>query len=125
VYPGVTIDEKELRLTPSVEFEMRTATIRSVSLAALDTLAAVLRERPRMRLEIAAHTDSQGDPASNLQLSGEQATAVARYLIERGVSATRLTARGYGDTRPIESNSTSRGRAINRRLELLRSDRAP
>lgn len=125
VYPYVTIDEKELRLTTAVEFEARTATIRSVSFPALDALVALLHERPRMRLEIAAHTDSQGDPASNLQLSDEQATAVMRYLIERGVSSTRLTARGYGDTRPIESNSTSRGRAINRRLELLRTDRAP
>lgn len=124
-YPGVTISERELRLTMPLEFEARTATIRSVSLAALDTLASVLQVRSHITLEIAAHSDSQGDPESNRQLTQEQANAVARYLAEHGVSASRLTARGYGDTRPIESNSTSRGRAINRRLELLRTDRAP
>jgi len=124
-YPGVTILEKELRLANAVEFEERTATIRSVSLPSLDALAAVLQERVHIALEIAAHTDSQGDPEGNMQLTQEQANAVARYLVERGVSAPRLTAKGYGDTRPIESNSTSRGRAINRRLELLRTDRAP
>jgi outer membrane protein OmpA-like peptidoglycan-associated protein len=124
-YPGITIFEKELRLTTPVEFEARTATIRSVSIAALDSLVSVLQERVHISLEIAVHTDSQGDPESNLQITQAQANAVASYLIEHGVSAPRLTARGYGDTRPIESNSTSRGRAINRRLELIRSDRAP
>jgi outer membrane protein OmpA-like peptidoglycan-associated protein len=108
-----------------LEFEARTATIRSVSLPSLDVLVLALQEHPRITLEIAAHTDSQGDPESNQRVSQDQANAVARYLIEHGVSAARLTARGYGDTRPIESNSTSRGRAINRRLELIRSDRAP
>jgi OOP family OmpA-OmpF porin len=124
-YPGVTISEKELRLATPLEFETRTATIRSVSFATLDALVLLLQERPRITLEIAAHTDSQGDPGANLQLTQEQANAVARYLAEHGINASRLTARGYGDTRPIESNSTSRGRAINRRLELLRTDRAP
>jgi OmpA-OmpF porin, OOP family len=124
-YPGVTIFEKELRLTMPIEFEARTATIRSVSFATLDSLVLVLQEHVHISLEIAAHMDSQGDPESNLQITQAQANAVATYLIEHGVSAPRLTARGYGDTRPIESNSTSRGRAINRRLELLRTDRAP
>lgn len=124
-YPGVTILEKELRLANPIEFEARTATIRSVSISALDALVSLLQERVNIELEIAAHTDSQGDPESNLRITQEQANAVMRYLVERGVSAPRLTARGYGDTRPIESNSTSRGRAINRRLELLRRDRAP
>lgn len=124
-YPGVTISEKELLLATPVEFEARTATIRSVSFTTLDALVLLLQERSHITLEIAAHTDSQGDPESNLQLTQEQANSVARYLIEHGINAPRLTARGYGDTRPIESNSTSRGRAINRRLELLRTDRAP
>ena len=108
-----------------VEFEGRTATIRSVSFASLDALIAVLQERVHVTIEIGVHTDSQGDPDSNLQITQAEANAVATYLIEHGVSAPRLTARGYGDTRPIESNSTSRGRAINRRLELIRTDRAP
>lgn len=124
-YPGVTILEKELRLANPIEFEERTATIRSVSIPALEALVSVLQERVNIELEIAAHSDSQGDPESNLQITQEQANAVMRYLVEHGISAPRLTARGYGDTRPIESNSTSRGRAINRRLELLRRDRAP
>src|SRR5262245_12325940 len=76
-YPGVTISERELRLTMPFEFEARTATIRSVSFAALDALVSVLQARPQITLEIAAHTDSQGDPESNTQLTQEQANAVA------------------------------------------------
>lgn len=124
-YPELIVEEKELRLIMPIEFEAGASTIRSVSLATLDAVARVLRERPRIAIEVAAHTDSQRDAAGNLRLSQDQADAVVRYLIERGVAAARLTARGYGDTRPIEPISTSRGRAINRRLELVRMDRAP
>jgi OmpA-OmpF porin, OOP family len=124
-YPDVTIVERELRLAVPIAFDGNSATIRSVSLRVLDTVAELLRDHPRMTLEIGAHTDSQGDDTDNLLLSQEQAERVRKYLIDHGVDSARLTARGYGETRPIESNSTSQGRAINRRIELVRTDRAP
>lgn len=124
-YPGVTISDKELRLAVSIVFSVDSANLRSSTFSALDSVALLLKDHPRMTLEIAAHTDSRGDEARNLTLSQQQAESVRKYLIERGVEATRLTARGYGETRPIESNSTSRGRAINRRIEFTRTDRAP
>jgi OmpA-OmpF porin, OOP family len=124
-YPGVVVTEKELRLTTPLVFERGTATIRSVSFPVLDSVARVLVDRPQLQVEIAGHTDSQGDDAKNLERSLEQAEGVKRALVERGVESSRLTARGYGETRPIESNSTSQGRAINRRIELIRTDRLP
>jgi OOP family OmpA-OmpF porin len=117
------INEKELRLTSPIAFERGTATIRSVSFATLNTVAQVLNDRMQMQLEIGGHTDSQADDERNMRISQEQADSVKRYLTERGVDPSRLTARGYGETRPIESNSTSQGRAINRRIELVRTDR--
>jgi OOP family OmpA-OmpF porin len=123
-YAGLVVTEKELRLTTPIAFERGTATIRSVSFPVLDVIAHALADRPQIKLEIGGHTDSQGDDEHNLELSLEQAEAVKRRLVERGVDAARLTARGYGETRPIESNSTSQGRAINRRIELVRTDRA-
>ena len=122
-YPGITVTERELRLASGIQFEANTATIRSVSLGLLDTVAEVLRDQPRMTIEIGAHTDSQGADADNLLHSQERAESVRKYLVGRGVDPSRLTARGYGETRPIESNSTSQGRAINRRIELVRTDR--
>jgi OOP family OmpA-OmpF porin len=112
-------------LSAPIVFAGNSATIRSVSFAVLDTVAQLLRDQPRMTLEIGGHTDSQGDDAENLLLSQEQAVSVRDYLVDHGVDQARLTARGYGETRPIESNSTSQGRAINRRIELVRTDRAP
>jgi outer membrane protein OmpA-like peptidoglycan-associated protein len=123
-YPNVTLTERELRLAVPITFEGDSATIRSVSFPTLDTVAELLRDQPRMTLEIGAHTNSQGDDAENQLLSQSQADSVRKYLVEHGVDSARLTSRGYGETRPIESNSTSQGRAINRRIELVRTDRA-
>jgi OOP family OmpA-OmpF porin len=125
-YPDVTIGERELRLAVSIVFTGDSANLRGpASFTVLDTVARILKDHPRMTLEIAAHTNSRGDEARNYALSQQQAESVRKYLVEHGVEATRLTARGYGETRPIESNSTSRGRAINRRIEFTRTDRAP
>ena len=124
-YAGVSVTARELRLRSPVSFASDSASLRAASYASLDMVAQVLTDNPRMTLEIAAHTDSRGDDARNLELSQQQAESVRKYLIARGVEPTRLTARGYGETRPIEANSTSRGRAINRRIELLRTDVTP
>ena len=123
-YKNVTLTERELRLAEAITFEGNSATIRSVAYPMLDAIVELLRDQPRITLEIGAHTSSQGDDAENLALSQSQAESVRNYLVEHGVEASRLTARGYGETRPIESNSTSQGRAINRRIELVRTDRA-
>lgn len=123
-YPGFEVTDRVVRLSEPILFEGNTATIRSVSFPLLDTLVQALREHGRMTLEIQGHTDSPGDDAANMALSQARAEAVLAHLVSRGVDGSRLTARGYGETRPIESNRTSQGRAINRRIELIRTDGA-
>ena len=123
-YKGVEVTPKALRITEPVVFDGDTATMRSVSFPLLDTVVEVLKEHPEIRLEIQGHMDSSGDDQHSMKLSQSRAEAVLRYLVDHGIDSARLTAHGYGETRPIESNRTSQGREINRRVEFVRTDSA-
>jgi outer membrane protein OmpA-like peptidoglycan-associated protein len=84
----------------------------------LDSIAQVLVDAPTMRLRIEGHTDSEGGERTNLALSQDRALAVRTYLVGQGIEPTRLEADGFGETRPIDTNRTSRGRSKNRRVEF-------
>ena len=102
-----------------VKFRYDSADLTDESRAILDRVAATLRKQTaHTQLEIAGHTDSQGDPAYNLRLSQQRAETVMKYLISRGVDARQLKARGYGGVQPIADNSTWAGLVSNRRVEL-------
>lgn len=102
-----------------VEFETGASDLTDLSRYQLDDLAGILRKYPEMRVEIAGHTDNQGEPESNQTLSESRAQAVQAYLVEKGIAADRLVTRGYGQTRPKASNDTEDGRAQNRRIEFV------
>jgi OmpA-OmpF porin, OOP family len=103
-----------------VNFHEARAVLLPESRAVLDGVAQSLVANPQVRVEVAGHADSRSPAEYNLWLSQARAEAVRAYLIERGVAADRLVARGYGITRPIATNSTAAGRARNRRVELIR-----
>lgn len=84
----------------------------------LDHLVELMAKYPTMRVELAGHTDNVGDADSNLALSNSRAAKVLEYLTSKGVSAGRLSAKGYGQDQPLEGNDTPEGRQINRRTEL-------
>ena len=86
----------------------------------LDDIATALKNYPDWGLRIVGHTDATGEPAANEALSVERANAIQAALVERGVAADRLRAAGLGERQPIASNQTPEGRAINRRVELVR-----
>lgn len=102
----------------NIFFETAKATLLETSLAELDRLAEALNRHPLLRLEVGGHTDAVGSDADNQLLSERRAKAVYDYLILRGVSADRLTYRGYGESRPVADNDTPEGRAQNRRTTL-------
>ena len=124
-YDGVEVTIRGLKLSRAIDFEGRSGRIRSTSKPLLDTIAKALRDHPVLVMEVGAHTASRGDDQKNMSLSQNRANVVRKALISRGIAASRLTARGYGETRPIESNRTSQGRALNRRIEFLRLDSVP
>ena len=75
---------------------------------------------PSLKLEIQGHTDNAGAKDANLKLSKERADAVKASLVKGGITATRLTTAGLGDTQPVGDNKTDDGRASNRRVVLVR-----
>jgi outer membrane protein OmpA-like peptidoglycan-associated protein len=81
--------------------------------------AAFLRENPRLRVAIHGHTDTEGDPQSNLRLSNDRAKAVYDFLVSTGINAARLSYKGFGQTKPVAGNETTEGRALNRRTEFV------
>jgi outer membrane protein OmpA-like peptidoglycan-associated protein len=83
-------------------------------------MVKLLQDSPELVVEIQGHTDNTGDPAADQVLSEQRATAVKSALTAEGIAANRLTAKGYGLTKPIADNSTPEGRAKNRRVELVK-----
>ncbi|WP_343716536.1 OmpA family protein [Inquilinus sp.] len=103
----------------TILFDTGKAVISKDSAGLLDNLVVVAQRCPEARIEISGHTDASGDAAANLDLSKRRAEAVADYLQTAGIAGNRLTAEGYGSTRPVASNETEEGRAQNRRIDFL------
>jgi OOP family OmpA-OmpF porin len=101
-----------------INFKTGSAEILPGSFAILDRALKVLQDFPDVNLEISGHTDSKGKAAYNLTLSQHRADSVKLYFVSRGIASTRLLSIGYGKDRPIADNSTSSGRATNRRTEF-------
>jgi outer membrane protein OmpA-like peptidoglycan-associated protein len=103
-----------------IHFDTGKATIQPDSENALGEIAKLLQQDPELRLRVEGHTDSQGNAAANQTLSERRAQAVVAWLAAHEVSASRLLAKGLGQTKPIADNSTEDGRAKNRRVELVK-----
>jgi OmpA-OmpF porin, OOP family len=101
-----------------VTFESGSARLQSGSYVELDSIAKVLQANRSLRVEIGGHTDDAGTPADNQRLSTLRAEAVRNYLVAKGVPFQQMVARGYGSTVPRTPDTTPRGRAANRRVEI-------
>lgn len=99
-------------------FETGKSTLLPESFPIIDELVSYLNRKDDEKIELGGHTDNVGSAASNLKLSQERANAVMAYLVSKGIDPSRLTAKGYGMTKPIASNKTAEGRAQNRRTEV-------
>lgn len=106
--------------THAILFDVNKADIKPESTAFVKQLAEWLKANPTIKLEIDGHTDSDGGAAANKLLSQKRADAVKQLLVSFGISESRLTTKGYGDTKPIKPNTTSEGKAENRRVEFIK-----
>lgn len=113
-------DDDELRVTVRNEvlFDFDSSGLRSSSRDSLQEMAEVFNRYPNTRIRVEGHTDSTGSAAYNKRLSERRAYSVESYLQRLGVRGSRIDSIGYGESQPRATNSTSRGRQLNRRVEI-------
>jgi OmpA-OmpF porin, OOP family len=121
---GFKVDEncriiEQSVIVRAVDFEFNSSQLTAPAQQTLDEVAAALVSQPELHVEVQGYTDSTGAAAYNLHLSQRRAEAVKSYLVSKGVSASALTAEGYGKSNPIASNDTTEGRALNRRVAFV------
>ena len=102
----------------NVFFETGKSILRAESNNALNDLVEIMKLKSGLTIEISGHTDNVGNPETNLKLSLDRANSVKNYLVQHGVTSSRVATKGYGDTQPAASNDTDEGRQKNRRTEV-------
>ncbi|PKP03617.1 MAG: hypothetical protein CVU11_07680 [Bacteroidetes bacterium HGW-Bacteroidetes-6] len=112
------IDKDAIVVLKNIFFDTDKFDLKPESFVELEKLIQMLQKNSKMKIEIRGHTDNTGGKEHNQQLSENRAKSVYNYLIGKGISASRLTYKGFGDTLPIETNDTPEGRASNRRTEF-------
>jgi len=110
---------QKLQVGEKIQFRPGRAGIRKGSFAVLDGVAHRLKASPAVHIEIQGHTDSNGSTAANRRLSLQRANAVRTYLVGKGIASGRLTAVGFGDSRPLTGNDSEEKRAVNRRVDFV------
>ncbi|AEA43673.1 OmpA family protein [Fluviicola taffensis] len=125
--PGEYFEEAELVIEydpgsvfsfTNLQFETGKSDLKPISYGALNNLVEIMKRKKEIKIQIDGHTDSDGDNQANQQLSQKRAESVRNYLISKGIDATRVKAKGNGESKPIADNNTAQGKAQNRRTEI-------
>jgi len=120
----VEVTCKEVKIKQQIHFEYNKATIRSESYPVLDAVVEVLKLNPKIKIEVQGHTDNRGSKWYNKNLSDKRANSVKMYLVSHGIEPSRLSSHGYGLERPIVPNDSDHNRALNRRVQFVRTEGA-
>lgn len=118
IYKKVTTDGKIIM--HGILFDIDKATLKPESMGSINQIYSLLKKDPSLKFEIDGHTDNTGEAVHNLALSQQRADAVKAQLVSMGIDASRLATKGFGDTKPISDNSSSEGKANNRRVEFVK-----
>ena len=104
----------------TVRFKMGSTELLPIAYKALDEIGNFLKKNPTVKVEIQGHTDNSGNAVKNMTLSNNRANSIKNYLVKKfGITASRLVAKGYGQSKPRYDNKTPIGRAKNRRVEFV------
>ena len=118
LYDRLTTDGKII--TYAITFDIGKANIKPESMTEINRIAQLMKDNPDLKFEVQGHTDNTGTVAGNQKLSEQRAQAIVNKLVEMGIAANRLTAKGMGQSAPLADNSTDEGRAKNRRVEFVK-----
>ena len=113
LYPG------DVFMLRDLQFEFNSSALTEDSHEGIQILADFLKRNPELKVELAGHTDDIGNEKYNLQLSDDRANVVREALIAKGIEASRMTAKGYGSSKPLKPNDSEEHRALNRRTEMI------
>src|SRR5690606_30737081 len=108
-----------VKFDSGILFDINKADLKSVAKSNIEGLAASLKDNPETNILVIGHTDDTGSDAYNYQLSEKRAASVRSYALSQGISSSRITTEGRGETEPIADNTTEAGRAQNRRVEIV------
>ena len=126
--PAARVEQGQIKILERVEFENNSAKIRPQSDTILQAVLTVMTEHPEFtKLSVEGHTDNRGGAGHNLDLSRRRAASVMKWLTDHGIAKTRLSSKGLGMQKPIDSNDSDAGRQNNRRVEfhILEKDGQP
>ena len=120
---SIICSDNQGKVLKKVQFSKNSSSLSPRTRAVLDQYIQELLKYPEIKLEVAIYTDNSGSKHWNSRLSNERAQTVRLYMIFKGLNASQLIAKGYGESQPISSNLTQKGRLQNRRLVLRLSDK--
>ena len=115
----VELDPGDALVLQNIQFEFNSSALTADSQAGIQMLVEFLRRNPELKVELAGHTDNVGNEAYNQKLSSSRAESVRKALVENGIEENRLTAKGFGASKPLAPNDSDENRAMNRRTEMI------
>ena len=117
--PRVEIRDNKIDFKEKIQFENNKSVILPQSFSLLDDIVKIIKDNEHIKkIAIEGHASAEGDAKKNLKLSDDRSKAVMKYCVDHGIDAKRLTAKGFGITKPIADNATEEGREKNRRVEF-------
>lgn len=115
----MVVKKDKIEINEKIQFEVMKATILPASFGLLDEMVDVIKKNPQIKkISIEGHASAEGDPRVNLKLSDDRSKSVMEYFVKKGIDGKRLTAKGFGVSKPIGDNKTPEGREKNRRVEF-------